>query len=32
MTVSIEAPGYKVASCQAKTLKDVYLGEIVLKK
>ncbi len=30
--VSIAAPGYKVASCQAKTLKDVYLGEIVLMK
>ena len=29
-TVSIAAPGYKAASCETKTLKDVYLGEIVL--
>ena len=31
-TVKIEAPGYKAASCETKTSKDVYLGEIVLTK
>jgi len=31
-TVKIEAPGYQARSLKAKTLKDVYLGEIVLKK
>jgi hypothetical protein len=31
-TVSIAAPGYKAASCETKTLKDIYLGEIVLSK
>jgi Fe-S-cluster-containing dehydrogenase component len=31
-TVKIEAPGYKSKSVKAKTLKDTYLGEIVLKK
>lgn len=31
-TVKIEAPGYKVKSLKAKTTKDIYLGEIVLKK
>ena len=31
-TVKIEAPGYKAKSVKAKTLKDTYLGEIVLKK
>ena len=30
--VKIEAPGYKPKSVRAKTLKDTYLGEIVLKK
>jgi Fe-S-cluster-containing dehydrogenase component len=31
-SVKIEAPGYKAKSIKAKTLKDIYLGEIVLKK
>lgn len=31
-TVSIEAPGYKPKKAKARTTKDVYLGEIVLKK
>jgi Fe-S-cluster-containing dehydrogenase component len=31
-TVEIEAPGYKARSVKAKTTKDIYLGEIVLKK
>jgi len=31
-TVSISVPGYKPASCETKTLKDIYLGEIVLSK
>ncbi len=31
-TVKIEAPGYKAKSIKAKTMKDIYLGEIVLKK
>ncbi len=31
-TVKIEAPGYKAKSVKARTLKDIYLGEIVLKK
>ena len=31
-TVKIAAPGYKAKSVKAKTQKDVYLGEIVLKK
>lgn len=31
-TVKIQAPGYQTASCEAKTSKDVYLGEIVLAK
>ena len=31
-TVKIEAPGYKTKSVKARTLKDIYLGEIVLKK
>ncbi len=31
-TVKIETPDYKAKSLKAKTLKDVYLGEIVLKK
>jgi Fe-S-cluster-containing dehydrogenase component len=31
-TVKIEASGYKAKSIKAKTLKDTYLGEIVLKK
>jgi Fe-S-cluster-containing dehydrogenase component len=31
-TVKIEAPGYKAKSVKARTQKDVYLGEIVLKK
>ncbi len=30
-TLKIEAPGYKAKSVKAKTQKDVYLGEIVLK-
>jgi Fe-S-cluster-containing dehydrogenase component len=30
--VEIAAPGYKAASLEAKTAKDVYLGEIVLSK
>ena len=30
--VEITAPGYKAASLEAKTAKDVYLGEIVLSK
>jgi Fe-S-cluster-containing dehydrogenase component len=29
-TVSVVAPGYKSANCETKTLKDIYLGEIVL--
>jgi Fe-S-cluster-containing dehydrogenase component len=31
-TVKIDASGYTTKSVKAKTLKDVYLGEIVLKK
>jgi Fe-S-cluster-containing dehydrogenase component len=31
-TVRIEAPGYQAKSLKAKTMKDTYLGEIVLKK
>ena len=31
-TIKIEAPGYKPKSLKAKTSKDIYLGEIVLKK
>jgi Fe-S-cluster-containing dehydrogenase component len=31
-TVKIEASGYKARSVKARTLKDTYLGEIVLKK
>jgi Fe-S-cluster-containing dehydrogenase component len=31
-TVRIEAPGYRAKSIKAKTMKDLYLGEIVLKK
>jgi NAD-dependent dihydropyrimidine dehydrogenase PreA subunit len=31
-TVKIEASGYKAKSVKAKTMKDIYLGEIVLKK
>jgi Fe-S-cluster-containing dehydrogenase component len=31
-TVKVQAPGYEAASCEAKTMKDVYLGEIVLSK
>ena len=31
-TVSIAAPGYKAASCDTKTFKDINLGEIVLSK
>ncbi len=31
-TVTIAAPGYKAATCEAKTSKDVYLGEIALTK
>ncbi len=31
-TVKVEAPGYKAKSVKAKTQKDLYLGEIVLKK
>lgn len=31
-TIKIEAPGYKSKSLKAKTSKDIYLGEIVLKK
>ena len=31
-TVKITASGYKSASCETKTSKDVYLGEIVLSK
>lgn len=31
-TVKIEAPGYRPVSLSAKTLKDVYLGEIVLER
>ena len=30
-TVSIAAPGYKAASRETKTFKDIYLGEIVLE-
>jgi hypothetical protein len=30
--VKIEEPGYKARSIKAKTMKDIYLGEIVLKK
>jgi hypothetical protein len=30
--VKIEAPGYKSKSVKARTQKDVYLGEIILKK
>lgn len=30
--VKIEASGYKAKSIKAKTLKDIYLGEIILKK
>jgi ferredoxin len=30
--VDVAAAGYRAASCQAKTSKDVYLGEIVLTK
>lgn len=31
-TVKIEAPGYQGKSLKAKTAKDLYLGEIILKK
>jgi Fe-S-cluster-containing dehydrogenase component len=31
-TVKVAAAGYKAASCETKTSKDVYLGEIVLTK
>jgi len=31
-TVRVEAPGYQAKSLKAKTMKDTYLGEIVLKK
>ena len=31
-TVKINAPGYKAKSIKTKTSKDIYLGEIVLKK
>jgi Fe-S-cluster-containing dehydrogenase component len=31
-TVKIEAPGYKLKSVKTKTSRDIYLGEIVLKK
>jgi Fe-S-cluster-containing dehydrogenase component len=31
-TVRVEASGYKAKSIKAKTMKDIYLGEIVLKK
>jgi Fe-S-cluster-containing dehydrogenase component len=31
-TVKVAAPGYKPASCETKTSRDVYLGEIVLEK
>ncbi len=31
-TVKIEAPGYKAKSIKTKTMKDICLGEIVLKK
>jgi len=31
-TVKVEAPKYKARSIKAKTAKDIYLGEIVLKK
>jgi Fe-S-cluster-containing dehydrogenase component len=31
-TVKVEAPGYKAKNVKAKTQKDLYLGEIVLKK
>jgi hypothetical protein len=31
-TVKVAAPGYKAASCETKTSKDVYLGEIVLSR
>ena len=30
--MKIEAPGYKAKSVKARTTKDIYLGEIVLKK
>jgi Fe-S-cluster-containing dehydrogenase component len=30
--VKIEAPGYKAKSVKARTAKDIYLGEMVLKK
>jgi Fe-S-cluster-containing dehydrogenase component len=30
--IKVAAPGYKAASREAKTMKDVYLGEIVLSK
>jgi Fe-S-cluster-containing dehydrogenase component len=30
--LKIEAPGYKAKSVKARTTKDIYLGEIVLKK
>ncbi len=29
-TVKVAVPGYQEASCETKTLKDIYLGEIVL--
>ena len=31
-TVSVAAPGYKASSCETKTSKDIYLGEIVLSR
>jgi Fe-S-cluster-containing dehydrogenase component len=31
-TVKVQAPGYKAASLETKTSKDIYLGEIVLSK
>lgn len=30
--ITVQAPGYQAATCEAKTSKDVYLGEIVLQK
>jgi Fe-S-cluster-containing dehydrogenase component len=31
-TVQINAPGYQAATCETKTAKDVFLGEIVLSR
>jgi len=31
-TIKVAAPGYKAKNLRAKTMKDIYLGEIILRK